>query len=55
MKTYLNVFISQLLIIGMAINVRTDIPFWQQFLAYLMISSILPLSMFFSNNSAKCE
>ena len=42
MKNKFFFFISQLMIIGLAINVRTDIPFWKQFVAFCVIACILP-------------
>ena len=49
MKFYFTMFITQLLIIGMAINVRTDIPFWKQLVGYILIALIIPCAKFMEN------
>lgn len=53
MNRYITLYLTQLIIVGMAINVRTDVPFWKQFLGYLIIASILPIAHFLENNSAE--
>lgn len=50
---YLQFLILGLIIIGMAINVNTEISFWKQFIGYLIIASILPVSMFFNEINAE--
>ncbi len=56
MNKYWAAFFSQLLIIGMTTNVRTDIPFWKQIIAYILIAMIIPLCVLVgdcTNKSAK--
>lgn len=52
-KNYIFSFMIQLIIIGMAINIRTDIPFWKQLSGYMLIACIFPLSMIFHDMSNK--
>lgn len=53
MKDFFGIFIVQLMIIGLAINVRTDISFWAQIGAYCLIASIYPFSKVMENYSVK--
>lgn len=53
MKYYFNLFICQLLVIGVAINIRTDVPFWKQLLGYCLVACILPAAEFFDKSSTK--
>lgn len=52
-NTFFTLFFIQLLIIGMSINVRTDIPMWKQIFAYSLIASILPISKLLDDSSVK--
>lgn len=49
MKFYFTLFVTNLLIIGMAINIRTDIPFWKQLMGYCLIAAIVPCAKFMEN------
>lgn len=55
MITYINAFLMQVIIIGMVINVRHDIPYWKQLIAYAAIACVLPISMFFTKYTLKDE
>ena len=49
MKKYGTMFLTYLLMIGMAINVRTDIPFWKQLIGYMVIAAIAPFAQFLAD------
>ena len=48
---YAWMFIYQLMFIGMAINIRIDIPFWKQFMGYCIIALIMPAAEWMNNYS----
>lgn len=53
MSRFFTGFISQLLVIGMVINIRTDIPFWKQFVGYVIIACLLPFAEFLEDRKIK--
>lgn len=46
---YVQMFVYQMMFIGMAINVRTDIPFWKQLIGYCIIALIMPAAEWMEN------
>lgn len=50
---YVYCFSFQLLFIGMAININTDIELWKQLIGYIVIGCIFPTAMFLSDHSMK--
>jgi hypothetical protein len=51
MNKYFMMYLSQLIIIGVVINIRVDIPFWKQMIGYLLVALILPASEWMSDRT----
>lgn len=53
MKKFVYTFTAQLILVDIALNIRSDIPFEQQLFACILISLVYPLAELFGETSKK--
>lgn len=49
MKYYAMLYIAQLIVVGMATNIRPDTTWTEKFLSCLLIATIIPISVFLTD------